>query len=137
MEKLHHELWIVTVVNQLFGPAVASLLGALGFHRRPGARHPRLPGDGARSSSSCITALCLLVRSRLSVENPGKLQIVLEDVVGVLKGMLTENIGPKGPQYLPLIGTVGLFIFTAQHDRQGARASCRRRRTSTSRSAAP
>ena len=26
MEKLHHELWIVTAANQLFGSAVAALL---------------------------------------------------------------------------------------------------------------
>jgi F-type H+-transporting ATPase subunit a len=34
-------------------------------------------------------------------------------VVGGLTSILRENIGPKGPKYLPLIGTVGLFIFTA------------------------
>ena len=68
-----------------------------------------------------ITALCLVVRSQLRVENPGTLQIVLEDVVGFLKGILNENIGPKGPKYLPLIGTVGIFIFVAQHAREDSR----------------
>jgi F-type H+-transporting ATPase subunit a len=60
-----------------------------------------------------LTALSLLVRSQLSVESPGRLQILLEDVVGFLNGLLTEYMGPKGLRYLPLIGTVGLFIFSA------------------------
>ena len=44
-----------------------------------------------------VTAGCLLVRSRLSVEHPGKLQIVLEDAVGAVIGLLDEWIGPEGP----------------------------------------
>ena len=43
-----------------------------------------------------ITLLSLVVRSRLSVENPGKLQIVLEDLVGFVIGILREYIGPEG-----------------------------------------
>ena len=35
MEKLHHELWIVTAANQLFGPAVARVLEPLGYHVDP------------------------------------------------------------------------------------------------------
>jgi F-type H+-transporting ATPase subunit a len=112
MEKLHHELWIVTVANQLFGSAVKALLEPLGFHIDPAHAIPDY-------LVMCvlivlfITALSLLVRSRLSVESPGTLQILLEDLVGGVNSILRENIGPKGPKYLPLIGTVGLFIFTA------------------------
>lgn len=110
MEKLHHELWIVTVVNQFFGSIVASLLTPLGFHVDPAHAVPDyLVMVGVILIA--VTALCLAVRSQLSVENPGKLQIVLEDLVSGVKGILAENIGPKGPKYLPLIGTVGLFIF--------------------------
>jgi F-type H+-transporting ATPase subunit a len=47
------------------------------------------------------------------VENPGKLQILMEDAVSFVVGVLREYIGPKGEKYLPLIGTIGLFIFTA------------------------
>jgi F-type H+-transporting ATPase subunit a len=38
---------------------------------------------------------------------------VLEDIVHFLLGILREYIGPKGEKYLPLVGTVGLFIFVA------------------------
>jgi F-type H+-transporting ATPase subunit a len=109
---MHHEFWIVTVFNKIFGPAVAAALAPLGFHLDPAHAVPDY-------LVMCLfiliglTALCLVVRSQLSVENPGKLQILLEDVVGGLTGILTEYMGPKGARYLPLIGTVGLFIFSA------------------------
>jgi len=110
MEKLHHELWIVTMVNRLFGQAVASLLGSFGFKIDPAHAIPDyLVMCGV--IVLLVTVTCLVVRSRLSVENPGTLQIVLEDVVGFLRSLLVENIGPKGPKYLPLIGTIGIFIF--------------------------
>ena len=55
------------------------------------------------------------MRSRLSVENPGKFQIVIEDLVLAVRGLLVDWIGPKGPQFLPLIATFGLFILTANY----------------------
>ena len=51
-------------------------------------------------------------RSRIRVEEPGRLQLVLEAAVGGLIGMLKENVGPKGPKFLGLVGTLGLFILT-------------------------
>lgn len=109
---MHHEFWIVTAVNRLLGGTVASLAHALGFTLDPAHA---IPAHIVMSVLVVlfITALALAVRSRLSVENPGKLQIVLEDVVGFLLGILREYIGPKGDKYLPLIGSVGLFIFFA------------------------
>ena len=40
-----------------------------------------------------LTALGLFIRSRLSVDNPGKLQIVLEDIVTFIVEQL-ENLMP-------------------------------------------
>ena len=62
-----------------------------------------------------FTVLGLAIRSRLSLENPGKLQIILEDAVSGLAGMLTEWLGPKGVNYLPLIGTLGAFILAGNY----------------------
>jgi F-type H+-transporting ATPase subunit a len=62
-----------------------------------------------------LTVLCLIVRSRLSVENPGKLQILLEDGVGAVTSLLEEWIGPKGRQFLPLIATLGVFILVGNY----------------------
>lgn len=107
---MEHTLWIVEVVNRLLGPFVASLLGT-----------PYTPGLQVIPAHlvmcalivAMVTVFCLAVRSSFSVDNPGKLQIVLEDIVGFLKGLLTENIGPTGPKYLPLVGSIFIFIFLA------------------------
>lgn len=60
-----------------------------------------------------LTGFALWFRSRISLENPGKLQLVLESLVGGLVGMLEENVGHKGRQFLGLVGTLGLFILTS------------------------
>jgi F-type H+-transporting ATPase subunit a len=51
------------------------------------------------------------VRSRLSVENPGKLQIVLEDFIAFFNGLLDDFVGPKGRRYLPIVGSIFLLIL--------------------------
>jgi F-type H+-transporting ATPase subunit a len=58
-----------------------------------------------------IAAIGIFIRSRLSVENPGKLQIVLEDLVGFIVEQLENLMGPKGRRFLPLVGTVFVFIL--------------------------
>lgn len=58
-----------------------------------------------------ILFIGLAIRSQLSVENPGKLQIVLEGLVTFIVGVLEDNMGPKGRRYLPLLGTLFVFIL--------------------------
>ena len=107
---MEHTLWIVEFVNRLLGPFVASLLGRA---YTPGTTV--IPDHIVMCALIVlmVTIFCLLVRSSFSVDNPGKLQIVLEDIVGFLNGLLVENIGPKGPTFLPLVGSIFIFIFLA------------------------
>jgi len=113
MEKLHHELWIVQLFNAIFGPLVAKIGGLLGYH----FENPAKPIPDYIVMVYLIVAflvvIAFILRSRLSVDNPGKLQIVFEDMVGGLRGMLTDIVGPKGPDFLTLVGTVGAFILVA------------------------
>lgn len=60
-----------------------------------------------------LSAFALWFKGKISVENPGKLQLALETVVGGLIGMLEENVGDKGRQFLGLVGTLGLFILVS------------------------
>ena len=111
MEKLEHPLWIVDAANRIFGPAVNALLGLVGMR----AADPANPIPNylvmAYLVVAGLIALAFVLRSRLSVENPGKLQIVFEDIVGGLSGMLSDIVGPKGPAYISLVGTIGAFIL--------------------------
>jgi F-type H+-transporting ATPase subunit a len=111
MEKLHHPLWIVHLFNALLGPLVAAALRPLGFHFEPGQEV--IPDFIVMSLLIllAVSALCLIIRSRLSVADPGKLQLLLEEAVTFLYGMVDEYIGPKGRNYLTLVGTMFIFIL--------------------------
>jgi len=109
-----HPLWIVEAVNAVLGKPVAALLGALGFHvEGPEVIPPHIVMT--MLIVAAITVVCLIMKSRLSVDRPGKFQILLEDGVLAVRGLLREWIGPEGDQYLPLISTFGLFILIANY----------------------
>ena len=96
MEALEHPSPLVAFINLLFAP--------LGIHVPD---HVVFVG----LITLFILAIGLAIRSSLSVENPGKFQIILEDIVSFIKGVLEDNMGPKGRQYLPLLGTIFVFIL--------------------------
>ena len=57
-----------------------------------------------------ILASAVLLRSQLSVENPGKFQQAMETVVQFICDMDEEIIGHGSLRYLAMIGTLGIFI---------------------------
>ena len=109
-----HPLVIVQAVNALLGRPVAAMLGALGFHvEGPEVIPPYLVMT--MLIVLLVTVVCLIMKSRLSVENPGRVQILLEDGVMAVVGLLEEWIGPDGRRYLALIATLGLFILLGNY----------------------
>ncbi len=112
MEKLEHELWIVQAVNAAFGPAVAALLRALG---RPVADSAHVIPNYVIMAGLIVlgwTVLCLIVRRSLSVENPGRLQILLEDGLRAVQSMMHDYVGHKAPRYLAIVVAMFVFILT-------------------------
>ena len=110
MEMLHHQLWITQAVNVVFGPIAAAILRAFG---REVPSRQVIPDYLAMLMliTLALTIFSLFVRSRLSVENPGRLQIVLEDFVNGFHSLLDDFVGPKGRRYLPLVGSMFLLIW--------------------------
>ena len=110
-----HPLLIVDLVNAALGPLVRAMLEPFGFHFDPA--HPVIPNYLVMVMLivAGVTVLSLFVRSRLSVENPGTLQILLEDGLSALLGMMEQWIGPKGPRYFPLVGTLFVFILLSNY----------------------
>ena len=96
MEALEHPSPLVAFVNMLFAPFHIHVADHLVF---------------SALITLFILVLGLMVRRALSVENPGKLQIVLEDIVSFMVGVLEGNMGPRGRQYLPMLGTLFVFIL--------------------------
>jgi len=69
--------------------------------------------DAMICSAMAIAAVVLLVvvgRKKLE-KVPKGLQNVLEWSLEGLRGMTIDLLGPQGPKYLPLMGTVFLYIF--------------------------
>ena len=110
MEQLEPGLALVALVNRIFGRPVAAFL--------------RLLGVRVQDPSNCIAdyvvmvvlvAVVLIVFFALAGRRravvPGRLQNVLELIIEFFEGQLTDIIGPEGKKFLPVIGTVGLFIF--------------------------
>ncbi len=58
-----------------------------------------------------LAGLGVYIKSRLSVDNPGTLQIILEDIVGFVVDNLENMMPHKGKKFLPLVGTVFIFIL--------------------------
>ena len=109
-----HPLWIVEAVNAVLGRPVAAMLAAIGFHvEGPEVIPPHIVMT--MLIVAVVAIVCGIMRSRLSVEHPGRFQIVLEDLVTAVVGLLEEWIGPDGRRYLPLIATLGLFILLGNY----------------------
>jgi F-type H+-transporting ATPase subunit a len=113
-----HVSWVTEVVNRTFGGVVAALLSAL--HIRPD--HPDMPIPEHVCMAFLViiggSLLALLVRSRLSVERPGATQQIAELLLTNKEGfgindILSENAGHQWRDYVPMVGTVTLFVLLA------------------------
>ena len=59
-----------------------------------------------------LALLSFLATRRLSMY-PGRLQHVFEVVLGGIRGLMLDVMGPTGLKFFPLIATVAIFILTA------------------------
>jgi F-type H+-transporting ATPase subunit a len=58
-----------------------------------------------------LVSFSLWARRRFSVENPTKVQHVLEVVLDAIQGLMKEVIGKETRKFLPLIGTLAIYIL--------------------------
>jgi len=111
MEGLEHSLFIVELFNRVFGRPLASLLALIGIKvRDPLHLFPDYVVMVIIVAAVLIVVFSLATR-KLSLI-PSRRQSLLEMIYGLFEGLLTDTIGPEGKLYLPVIGTVGLFIFS-------------------------
>lgn len=89
-----HELWFTALLNKLLAGVVSPLLAAIGFP----AADPAFPIPDYISMEILvillILAAVLLLRRGLSVENPGRFQHIMEEVLGFVQTTADEIIGP-------------------------------------------
>jgi F-type H+-transporting ATPase subunit a len=112
MEGLEHTVYAADLFNKVFGKPILALLNLLGIQPSNSA-HP-VPDYLVMV---IVVALLLIVvlggaSRRLSLI-PSKRQSLLEFIVQSFEGQLVEIIGEEGRKFLPMIATVGLFVFSA------------------------
>ncbi len=112
MEGLEHSLWIVEAFNRVFGKPLALFLSLFGVNvKDPLHLVPDYLVMVILVVVILSVALSLLARKPSLV--PSKRQSVAEMIVQMFEGVALDTIGPEGKRYVPVVGTVGTFVFTA------------------------
>src|ERR1700674_3574190 len=114
----HHVSWLTHLVNQILGAPALALLKAL--HIKPSYPDTPIPEHVVMALMGLVvgTVLALLLRARLSVERPGATQQIadrsLTNHMGFgINDVLEENAGHHWQKYVPMVGSVALFILLA------------------------
>jgi F-type H+-transporting ATPase subunit a len=107
---VEQHFWFAKLLNDLLGGLVTSLMSKAGFP--PANPHYPIPDyvGGEILVLLIIVALAIVLRRQLSVENPGKFQHAMEIFLEFTQNLVDDMIGHGARRYVPLIGTLGLFI---------------------------
>ncbi|MFZ0286137.1 MAG: F0F1 ATP synthase subunit A [Terriglobales bacterium] len=105
------QLWFTAFLNHYFAGPVTGLLRAL--HLEPKYLQAPIPNSASMEVLVFLFLIVLfvLVRSRLSVENPGALQHVFEGAHGFISEQSHEIIGHGSERFVPYLTVLGLFIL--------------------------
>jgi len=106
------QLAFTQLLNRLFGGPALALLNALGIQPHNPAAPITNPVAMELLVFLLLTLFFIAVRMRLSVDNPGSLQHVMEGIEGFIGDLGHEIIGHHYHPYVPYLVTLGLFILT-------------------------
>jgi len=108
-----HEPWLTALFNDHLVAVANALLSMAGLH----AEHPARPWSTSLSMEILVVAIIVVLfavlRSQLSMDRPGKLQHTFEAIYNFLHAESEEHVGHDGPKFLPLFGTLFIFILFA------------------------
>src|SRR5215831_7263193 len=106
-----HQLWITALLNKYFAGVANAILGVFHLH----SSHPEAPIPNYVAMQIVVfvflVLVFLLVRSRLSVEDPGHLQQVFESINSMVSQQGHEIIGHGYERYVSYLTVLGLFIL--------------------------
>jgi F-type H+-transporting ATPase subunit a len=103
-------MWFTAILNKLLAAPAAWLMARFGqTPANPSQPIPNYVGMEVLVLI-LIVAGALILRSRLSVEDPGTFQALMEDIYKFTKDTGDDIIGHGSAPFLPLLGT--LFLYT-------------------------
>src|SRR6476646_2693834 len=108
---MEEELLIVKWANEVFGGPVGSLRQML---RMPAAAGQDVIPAHLVMATIVVLALIVLfgfLRTRLSLESPGRLQQAFEVFIEFLEEQLESNVGHDGHKFVSIVGTFAIFII--------------------------
>src|SRR5580700_12343529 len=116
---MHEHLnWLTVLLNKWFGHLALAVLSAV--HVTP--RDSAYPIPNFVAASVLVVLISMLfflwLRPRISVDRPGGTQQVLEmlltNPMGVgIRDLLDENVGHGAREYLPMVGSISIFVLFA------------------------
>ena len=106
-----HEPWLTALFNDHLAGVANAVLAMAGL--KTAAR----PWSTSLAMEILVAVIIVVVfavlRSRLSMDKPGNLQQSFEVIYNFLHHEAEDNVGHDGPKYLPLFGTLFIFILFA------------------------
>jgi F-type H+-transporting ATPase subunit a len=106
-----HELWITKIFNNYLAGPANGILNAIHFP----SPDPRNPWSDWMVCEILVVLVILVffavLRTRLSVDRPGKAQHVMELAYDFFHASSEEVVGEQGPRYLAFFGTIFIFIL--------------------------
>ena len=112
MEGLEHSLWIVEAFNRVFGRPIAAVLGLVGVEI-PDPLHAVPDYLVMVLIVAVVVPILLKLAARRPALVPSRRQTVAETIVGMFESVVTDAVGPAGRKYVPVVGTVGIFVFAS------------------------
>lgn len=108
---MEHELWLTALFNKYLGGVANSILALAGMH----AEDPARPWPNYMVMQILVALILVvlfaLLRPRLSVDRPGKLQHLFELIHDMAREQAHENIAHHSRRYLSFFLTLFLFIL--------------------------
>jgi F-type H+-transporting ATPase subunit a len=108
---MSEQLWITALLNKYFAGVANAILSL--FHLA--SPHPQTPITNYVAMQILVFVLLVIsfviVRVRLSVDNPGALQHIMESIDGFVDKQGHEVIGHGYEQYTGYLTTLGIFIL--------------------------
>ena len=106
-----HEIWFTALLNKWLAGIVTPALTAM--HAPPLNPGHAIPNYTAMEILVFLLIVVgsLILRAGLSVDAPGTFQHIMEVAVEFLQNTASEIIGHGSNRYVPLLGTLGLFIL--------------------------
>jgi F-type H+-transporting ATPase subunit a len=107
------QLWFTEILNHLLAGPVTLLLRAI--HIEPRFQQSPITNGVAMEFLvfAFLVALFAMVRSRLSVEQPGALQHTFEGLHSFIQGQSEDVIGHGSGEFTPFLMVLMLFILTS------------------------